>query len=482
MNTLLLKEGECKFNLPLKLRKSFEVTETQSDSSLNTQSPGYIEMPEQFKNLNLESGKYFWGYANVEQVDMQGDLFPIATLEELAPGLTEAPYNKIFLFHNYDDIAIGQIIATAVDSRGLLILAKVNEEHQRAYEAWNSILNGSLDGLSMGGSFLEVESYYDEEYDMTITVAKKATASEVSLTSIPINGGSLLMGAFQKARKKYVEKFGEPKLFQKGKKVPDLTEGKEGKDYQKPFAGYKNFADCVAKNSDKSNPEAYCSVIKRKVEKSADGENFKNNNNYDKSMVDKKDMTDSEKKVYDKAISDGKSEEDALKLVMDAQKKEAGESANQDLIGGKKKKIKKSADGDDDSDKDDKEDNSDDVDDNADDSKDNSDEDNDSGDSEDDDKKDEEDGDDDSNDDTDKDDSDKEDTDDTKDNTDYEKAFKEEKEKNTKLESKLAEFTKAANKDKPAVRKSIKPNEDPVPNSNSSDKKDGTPFLSWLKN
>jgi hypothetical protein len=33
-----------------------------------------------------------------------------------------------------------------------------------------------------------------------------------------------------------------------------------------PFAGYKDFADCVAKNKDKSDPEAYCGYIKHKVE------------------------------------------------------------------------------------------------------------------------------------------------------------------------------------------------------------------------
>jgi len=33
-----------------------------------------------------------------------------------------------------------------------------------------------------------------------------------------------------------------------------------------PFAGYKNFEDCVAKNQDKNNPEAYCGEIKRKTE------------------------------------------------------------------------------------------------------------------------------------------------------------------------------------------------------------------------
>ena len=33
-----------------------------------------------------------------------------------------------------------------------------------------------------------------------------------------------------------------------------------------PFAGYANFEDCVAKNQDKNNPEAYCAEIKRKTE------------------------------------------------------------------------------------------------------------------------------------------------------------------------------------------------------------------------
>ena len=33
-----------------------------------------------------------------------------------------------------------------------------------------------------------------------------------------------------------------------------------------PFAGYKDFADCTAKNAGKSNPDAYCGYIKHKVE------------------------------------------------------------------------------------------------------------------------------------------------------------------------------------------------------------------------
>lgn len=34
-----------------------------------------------------------------------------------------------------------------------------------------------------------------------------------------------------------------------------------------PFAGYKNFDDCVARNQDKDDPKAYCAAIMHKVEK-----------------------------------------------------------------------------------------------------------------------------------------------------------------------------------------------------------------------
>jgi len=33
-----------------------------------------------------------------------------------------------------------------------------------------------------------------------------------------------------------------------------------------PFAGYKNFDDCVRKNQDKKDPKGYCATIMRKVE------------------------------------------------------------------------------------------------------------------------------------------------------------------------------------------------------------------------
>jgi hypothetical protein len=34
-----------------------------------------------------------------------------------------------------------------------------------------------------------------------------------------------------------------------------------------PFAGYRDFADCVAKNRDKKDPDAYCAEVQRRSEK-----------------------------------------------------------------------------------------------------------------------------------------------------------------------------------------------------------------------
>jgi len=32
-----------------------------------------------------------------------------------------------------------------------------------------------------------------------------------------------------------------------------------------PFGDYKDFDDCMSKNSDKNSPEAYCAVIHKKI-------------------------------------------------------------------------------------------------------------------------------------------------------------------------------------------------------------------------
>lgn len=60
------------------------------------------------------------------------------------------------------------------------------------------------------------------------------------------------------------DELGEPKVGEDDGKEASLQKGA-------PFAGYKDFHDCVKKNQDKRNPEAYCGTIKNQVEGSRQG-------------------------------------------------------------------------------------------------------------------------------------------------------------------------------------------------------------------
>ena len=73
--------------------------------------------------------------------------------------------------------------------------------------------------------------------------------------------------------KPFGEREEEAQETDEARKLPEKREddGKPPKEEKKgvetkPFAGYRDFADCVRKNQDKKNPEAYCAVIQRQVE------------------------------------------------------------------------------------------------------------------------------------------------------------------------------------------------------------------------
>ncbi len=316
MKSLLLQKDQLKFNLFCPFEKSFQITEEQP------------EMPEKFASLQLDPGYYVWGYASVQGVDLQGDVFPIETLKQMAPGLTQPPYNKIFLFHNYEDIASGTIIATAMDDKGLLILAKLNEEHSRAQEVWGSVQNQSLDGFSMGGSFLRVDTIEDEESGMTFNVVREAIATEVSLTSAPVNGESIILGAFKKSKDIFYK--AEDKNFNKSLKIEMKGEDK------------KFFI----------NQEFMKSIDSQKEEKYIKNQKLK------KGMVEVKDLNSKQKEVFDKAVSEGKNKDEAMKLasaLLDKEAVEGVKTKNEELAENpektgaenektKKKELKKSLD------------------------------------------------------------------------------------------------------------------------------------------
>jgi hypothetical protein len=94
-----------------------------------------------------------------------------------------------------------------------------------------------------------VESYQQE-------VMNKMTGKE-----FPIDNGQLIGALDASAKNKATESAPEAKP----KTLSEKT-GLSEKQLGEPFSGYVDFSDCVSKNKDKGDPEAYCGSIKSKAE------------------------------------------------------------------------------------------------------------------------------------------------------------------------------------------------------------------------
>lgn len=72
---------------------------------------------------------------------------------------------------------------------------------------------------------------------------------------------------FDKLKEEY-EQLPEPKYKDFQKLIDDYLGTKKNNKYYRdnPFAGYKDWDDCISKNRDKSDPEAYCGKIKHETE------------------------------------------------------------------------------------------------------------------------------------------------------------------------------------------------------------------------
>lgn len=153
-----------------------------------------------------------------------------------------------------------------------------------------------------------------------------------------------------------------PEIAKSGDKILLKDDGKfeikkeEGAVIQKPFADYKDFADCVSKNKDKGDPDAYCGSIKHKIESevnkskeydpriekylSIDKEKswalltkFYNEGHLDsykvlKDFINKiatcPDVTEKFEKIMDGWMKDGEADTASIEKIIDSCKKEGG--------------------------------------------------------------------------------------------------------------------------------------------------------------
>jgi HK97 family phage prohead protease len=247
-------------------------------------------------------------------------------LEAVKDELIIAPYNKVFISHDYQDIAVGMIVATSMDSKGLLILAKLNEDHKRANEVWSSLQSGFLDAFSIGGKFVTVETYWDEKKEEYYNVATKIEASEVSLTSIPANPESLLLGAFEKARK-FVKAEIEKERLINDSGVIKLDKMVEDKKLEEGNSGEGDNNDAGKDNSDAEAKKAEAEKLEADNKAKTDEEAKAKEEADKKTEDDKKAEEDKAKEEADKKTEEDKKAEEEKKSKEEADKKTEEEKA-----------------------------------------------------------------------------------------------------------------------------------------------------------
>lgn len=272
--------------------------------------------PEMFEGLELEKGRYFWGYANIATPDSHGDKFTLDALTQMSQTLTSAPYNKVLINHDFDDIAVGTIVATRMDSLGMMVLAKLNEFHRRAEEVWGSIMNKSLDGFSLSGNLVKVIAEFDEDTGEYINLVMEATASEVTLTSLPVHPGASVMGTFRKSMEKSSERF--LKSFQKGKEV----KVKKSDKYKKAKDNDKSMED--GDNPNGSGKEGISDEDQLKAEQAAE----------EKAKADAEAEVEAEAKAEEEAKAkeeaDAKAKEEAEANMTEEEKAEAAKKSEEE--------------------------------------------------------------------------------------------------------------------------------------------------------
>jgi len=139
---------------------------------------------------NDDNRRIIAGYASVAVVDSENQFIPVDALKKGLESLIKDPnYANLMLVHK--NIQIGKILLsygdleTKVDDKGLFIVAEIRNDLRIADEVWHSILNGDLNGFSIGCEVLTSHKECDDK--QCIEILDEINIFEVSICSMPVN-------------------------------------------------------------------------------------------------------------------------------------------------------------------------------------------------------------------------------------------------------------------------------------------------------
>jgi len=252
-----------------------------------------LKKPAQFPKDEIldEDDRLVRGWLSVETKDKDGEIIPIS---ELKRSMNTWMRRGGFVTDQHSNRVIGKVlnwkedVHPKVGKKGIVLDYQIFDDYTIDDSVWNDIKAGKR-SLSFGGRAVKQPKMVKDEH--TGEDAKELhgiEAYEVASVIDPANkyAENIAVNFLAKGdKKKQIRTVGMPRrdliayeLF--NKPYDELSDAEKelvhqrrmaddkikGMDIQKPFAGYKNFADCVSQNQDKRDPEAYCAVIMRAVE------------------------------------------------------------------------------------------------------------------------------------------------------------------------------------------------------------------------
>lgn len=216
--------------------------------------------------------RIFQSWGTVEVVDKDNQVLPISEFEGIMPIMMDRGGELMYAHSNKK---VGKILnyefadkklEDGSTAKGVLITGKVFKNYKFDDEVWKKVLNKQIKGLSFGGrQSNQLDKSYETIRGKPAEIIGSIEGFEFSLVENPAN---------QEATMTFVNNIA--KEDESMKRLAQMISDNLIKDFsnkssnnmeiKKPFADYSSMEDCMNKNSDKENPQAYCSTIMRQAE------------------------------------------------------------------------------------------------------------------------------------------------------------------------------------------------------------------------
>lgn len=190
-------DDDLSLNMFAQVRKSLQPRARRRKSLSRMKGKG---KPRRYKSdiKGSNTGRYMLGYASTIDKDRAKDVIVIDAIEAAAKDLLQPGANTVFYNHDTNK-AIGRVMETAVDSKGLLVKLMISKADDVA-NIWTKIKEGVLNAFSIRLRPKKIEVVRDEETHQVLEYRiLSMELFEVSVVGLPCNAKCSVTDVIEKS-------------------------------------------------------------------------------------------------------------------------------------------------------------------------------------------------------------------------------------------------------------------------------------------